>query len=640
VGAGRALTFVVPGDLEARTGGYGYDRRIIAGLRERGWTVDLVSLDGSFPFPGRAAREQAAEALASIADGATVIVDGLALGVLPEEAERERDRLRLVALVHHPLAQETGLDPESAARLEQSERRALAAVGSVVVTGESTAAGLARYGVGRERISVVWPGTDPAPLAQGSSAASADSGELALLCVATLTPRKGHDILFRALASIPHRRWRLRCAGSLDRDPALVDRLVGLLRREGIADRVDLVGDLDTERLAIEYDRTDVFVLSTRYEGFGMSVAEALARGLPVVSTATGNIPALVGGEAGIVVGPGNAAAFSEAVRRVATDRELRQRLAAGARRVRERLPTWPESVVAMERALTSVPGTMPGMVPGTACGTGAAAGFSADWLALREPADRAARSADLAQRIARKVAGASPLRILDLGAGTGANMRYLAKFLPDRQRWLLVDHDPSLLARAQRDATSPIETRRLDLNQIGDDSVRAMFSGVALVTASALLDLVSAGWLRLLIDRARESRAALLFSLSYDGRIDFEPGAPEDAEVRDLVNRHQRTDKGFGPALGPDAPAVAAQILGGLGYHAERQRSDWTLGPESKELQRQLIEGWARAASEIAPSRRAGIDSWRIGRLEHVAGQRSRLRVGHEDLAAWKAGR
>ena len=330
MGAGRALTFVVPGDLEARTGGYGYDRRIIAGLRERDWTVDLVSLDGSFPFPGRAAREQAAEAFASIADGASVLVDGLALGVLPEEAERERDRLRLVALVHHPLAQETGLDPESAARLEQSERRALAAVGSVVVTGESTAAGLAPYGVGRERISVVWPGTDPAPLARGSSAASADSGELALLCVATLTPRNGHDILFRALASIPHRRWRLRCAGSLERDPALVDRLVGLLRREGIADRGDLVGDLDSERLAIEYDRSDVFVLSTLYEGFGMAVAEALARGLPVVSTATGNIPVLVGGEAGIVVEPGNAAAFSEAVRRVATDGELRQRLAAG----------------------------------------------------------------------------------------------------------------------------------------------------------------------------------------------------------------------------------------------------------------------------------------------------------------------
>ena len=389
--AGQALTFVVPGDLETRTGGYGYDRRIVDGLRERGWRVDVVSLDGSFPFPTRAAREEAGRALAAIPDGATVLVDGLALGVLPDEAEREGKRLNLVALVHHPLALETGLDPAVADSLEQSERRALAAVRSVVVTGESTAAGLARYGVGRERISVVRPGTDRAPVARGSSDQPGDAGELAMLCVATLTPRKGHDILFRALAAIPHRRWRLRCAGSLDRDHALVESLTALLRREGIEDRVELLGDLDTASLAVEYDRCDLFVLSTLYEGFGMAVAEALARGLPVVSTATGNIPALVGDEAGIVVEPGNQAAFTAALTRVASDPALRARFAAGARGVRERLPTWAESVAVMESVLRGTP--MRQTVPGT--------GFSPAWLALREPADRAARSARLAHLVA-----------------------------------------------------------------------------------------------------------------------------------------------------------------------------------------------------------------------------------------------
>jgi glycosyltransferase involved in cell wall biosynthesis len=633
--ARRALTFVVPGDLQTRSGGYGYDRRIAAGLRERGWQVDILSLDDTFPFPTRAAREGAARALAAISDGATVLVDGLALGALPDEAEREGGRLNLIALVHHPLAEETGLDPSAAAALETSERRALAAVRSAVVTGESTAALLERYGVGRERISVVRPGTDPGPVARGSAPASRDDPEpreLTMLCVATLTPRKGHDILFRALASLPHRRWRLRCAGSLDRDRALVEQLIGVLRGEGLEDRVDLLGDLDADRLAVEYDRSDLFVLPTLYEGFGMAVAEALARGLPVVSTATGNIPALVGDEAGIVVAPGDLAAFTDALTRVVRDPALRQRLAAGARRVRDRLPTWDDSVTAMEHVLA------PDTVPGTVRGTVPESGFSADWLALREPADRAARSERLARRVAAELPRDIPARIVDLGAGSGANLRYLATRLGTAHRWLLVDHDAALLLRANahHPAALDVETQRLDLAAIGDEASRAMLSGAAVVTASALLDLVSDDWLRILAGRCREQGAALLFALSYDGRIEFEPGEPEDAEVRDLVNRHQRTDKGFGRALGPDATDVAANILGGLGYHVERERSDWMLGPESHELQRQLIEGWARAASEIAALRQAAIESWRVRRIADVAGGRSRLLVGHQDLAAW----
>jgi glycosyltransferase involved in cell wall biosynthesis len=625
----RTLTFVIPGDLQTRTGGYGYDRRIIAGLRDRGWRVDVLSLDDSFPFPTRAAREEAVRAFAAIPAGRTVLVDGLALGVLPEEAERERARLNLIALVHHPLAEETGLDPTTARALENSERRALAAVRSVVVTGESTASLLGRYGVGPERVAVVRPGTDPAPVARGSASASDEDAELTMLCVATLTPRKGHDILFRALAALPHRSWRLRCAGSLDRDPALVQQLIARLRREGLEDRVDLLGDLDAERLGVEYDRSDLFVLSTRYEGFGMAVAEALARGLPVVSTATGNIPALVGDEAGIIVAPGDHAAFAEALARLVRDPALRQRYAAGARRVRDRLPAWENSAEAMERVLVSVPENV--------CGT-EGGGFSADWLALREPADRAARSARLAQRIAGELPAAVPLRILDLGAGTGANLRYLVGRIPAPQRWLLLDHDASLLARATAGDVAPasIEAREIDLNRIGDAGARSLFDDVALVTASALLDLVSAKWLRHLAERSREHAAALLFALSYDGRLEFEPGEPEDAEIRDLVNQHQRTDKGFGAALGPDTSEVAASILTGLGYHVERERSDWRLGAESLELQRQLIDGWARAASEIAPARRQAIESWRARRIAHVDDQRSRIVVGHEDLAAW----
>ncbi len=150
-----------------------------------------------------------------------MLVDGLALGALPDEAEREASRLTIVALVHHPLAAETGIDRALAAALEVSERRALAAVRSVVVTSHATAARLAGYGVTADRIAVVEPGTDPAPLARGSVAASVGRAPapVALLCVATLTPRKGYELLVRALATIPERHWRLTCAGSLDRDP-------------------------------------------------------------------------------------------------------------------------------------------------------------------------------------------------------------------------------------------------------------------------------------------------------------------------------------------------------------------------------------------------------------------------------------
>jgi hypothetical protein len=318
-------------------------------------------------------------------------------------------------------------------------------------------------------------------------------------------------------------------------------------------------------------------------------------------------------------------------------DATLRHRLAEGARRVRDRLPTWDDAVATMERVLD--PGQCQAPVPGTVPGTVSESGFSADWLALREPADRAARATRLTRRVADALrrTGAE-LRILDLGAGTGANMRYLTPELPDPQSWLLVDHDEALLARVRTavDGPSRVATRRLDLNTLIADAGSDLFAGRSLVTASALLDLVSEEWLRGLATRCRKSGAALLFALSYDGRMEFSPREPEDAEVRNLVNQHQRTDKGFGRALGPEAPAVAQPLLVGLGYRVERARSDWVLESGSHELQRQLIHGWAHAAVEIAPGTSASIAAWRGRRLAHVDADRSRLIVGHEDLAAW----
>jgi glycosyltransferase involved in cell wall biosynthesis len=184
---------------------------------------------------------------------------------------------------------------------------------------------------------------------------------VALLCVATLTPRKGHDLLVGALAALPHRNWRLTCAGGFDRDPATAARVRAMLSAAGLEGQVSFAGDLDAAALGVLYDRSDLFVLPTYYEGYGMAVAEALARGLPVISTATGAIEDLVKGAgtaeagegpAGIIVAPGDRVAFTDALSRVIGDPDLLAQLAGGARRRRDRLPTWEAAAGAMAQAL------------------------------------------------------------------------------------------------------------------------------------------------------------------------------------------------------------------------------------------------------------------------------------------------
>jgi hypothetical protein len=282
-----------------------------------------------------------------------------------------------------------------------------------------------------------------------------------------------------------------------------------------------------------------------------------------------------------------------------------------------------------------------------------------AEWLSLREPADAAARSATLTRAIVDAVAHHSDLKLLDLGTGTASNLRFLAGHLPARQHWLLVDRDPLLLAEAvertsewamTRGCESTaigdaflirgprldcwIERRCLDLGRLGTDGI---FAGRHLVTASALLDLVSESWLRALAACCRESGAAALFALTYNGRSHCSPPEPEDDAIRELMNRHQRAnDKGFGSAAGSDAVECADRCFTALGYHVRRDSSDWVLSPSMQVLQRQLIEGWAEAALEIAPDQAVTINSWLARRLAHVDGSRSHVIVCHEDLAAW----
>jgi len=348
----RPIVIVVPGRLDTLTGGYVYNRRMVQGLSERGWSVEVRELDDSFPYPTPAALEQAARVLADLRDGTRVLVDGLALGAMPEVIEHEAARLRIVALVHLPLGADVSIDRNVAARLEASERHALAAAALIVVTGTATIALLARYGIARDKIVVVEPGTAPAPLARGSGGIP-----LRLLSVATLNPNKGHEILIEALATVPRRDWQLTCVGSITRHPATTARVAATIRRLGLEDRVILVGELDAATLDEYYDRADVFVLATLQETYGMAVAEALARGLPVVSTTTGAIPDLVDAGAGLLAPPGNIEALATALARIIGDAALRAQLAEGARCVRDRLPDWGRAYAKMATALEHLDG-------------------------------------------------------------------------------------------------------------------------------------------------------------------------------------------------------------------------------------------------------------------------------------------
>ncbi|MBP7779691.1 MAG: class I SAM-dependent methyltransferase [Acidobacteria bacterium] len=264
---------------------------------------------------------------------------------------------------------------------------------------------------------------------------------------------------------------------------------------------------------------------------------------------------------------------------------------------------------------------------------------FSADWLALREPADHAARADELTARIARRLLGSAGIRAVDLAAGSGSNVRYLLPRLPEVGHWTLVDHDPALLAQAWRllapvahAAGCSFDVRQADLLALAT----LPLDGCALVTASALLDLVSEAWLRALAARCRAAGVDVLCALSYDGRIECKPRDGEDRLVRDLVNRHQRSDKGWGAALGPDAGRVAADCFRDEGFDVHTAKSDWVLEAGHAELQRELIAGWAAAAREISPGEADAVDLWLARRLAHVDAGLSTIRVGHVDLAAW----
>ncbi|MDO0938015.1 glycosyltransferase family 4 protein [Streptomyces sp. DG2A-72] len=355
----RSVHFVMPGGVDdpaQPSGGNAYDRRVCLDLPGFGWQVDKHTVDGSWPRPGVAAREELARTLRQLPDDAVVLLDGLVACGVPEIILPEAERLRLAVLVHLPLGDERGLAPDVAAELDARERTVLRAVPAVIATSDWAVRRLvSHHGLAPERVHVAAPGADIAPLASGTDGVSR------LLCVAAVTPRKGQHRLVEALAAVADLPWSCVCVGGLGHDPEYVAGLRSLIARYGLEDRLVLAGPQAGAELDASYASADLMVLTSYAETYGMAVTEALARGIPVLATDVGGLPEAVGrapdgGVPGILVPPEDPLALAAELRGWFGEADVRRRLKAAARGRRAALDGWATTA----RSLAAVLGRLP----------------------------------------------------------------------------------------------------------------------------------------------------------------------------------------------------------------------------------------------------------------------------------------
>lgn len=347
----KRVTFAVPGSLAIPTGGYVYDRRIIAELPAHGWQAEAVDIGEGFPRPAAGMRATAHLQLAALPAGRPIVIDGLAYGVMTDTAQALHRTHRLIALVHHPLALETGLPEWESAKLRASERLALSFARRIVTTSATTARLLINeFAVPEADVRVVPPGTDRAEIRMREPGDSIN-----LLSVGSLVPRKGYDLLIAALGAIADLPWRLVIAADPARDPATARAVQAQVDALRLGDRVTLAGVVSAERLAELYATADLFVLPSRYEGFGMAFTEAIAHGVPVVGTTAGAIPEAVPAGAGVLVPPDSVSHLTSTLMRLIGSMPERARLAAGARAAAQRLPTWADAGRLFAQALDGV---------------------------------------------------------------------------------------------------------------------------------------------------------------------------------------------------------------------------------------------------------------------------------------------
>lgn len=336
----NAITFAIPGDIYLPTGGYGYARRLLAEWPMLGVEARHLALPGSFPFPSEADLAETGRAILSQPWDAPLLIDGLAYGAFPEGIAAGLAG-RVVALVHHPLGLETGLAPEQARFLLQREAAALRYARAIITTSPATKRLLAAdFGVEEARITVAPPGVDPAPRARGG----APGAPLQLVAVGSIVPRKGYDVLVEALAPLRDRDWRLTIIGSPDRAPDTTRNLTARIAAAGLSDRILLAGAVDDAALAETYDRADLFVMPSLFEGYGMVLTEALARGLPIICTTGGAAAETVPDAAALKIAPGDAEALAKALAELIDAPAQRRHLADAAWLAAAELPRWRET--------------------------------------------------------------------------------------------------------------------------------------------------------------------------------------------------------------------------------------------------------------------------------------------------------
>jgi glycosyltransferase involved in cell wall biosynthesis len=346
-----SCAFVIPGDITLPTGGYGYDRRVLAQLSAHGVDATHVAIAGTYPDPSREDFHATALAIAKTPKDAVLLFDGLAYAVIPPALIRGFSR-QIVALVHHPLCLEAGLEAEREEDLREMEIAALAEAQHVVVTSPLTARIVAAdFGVADDRITVAEPGTDRAARATGSGA-----GDVHMLAVGSIVPRKGYDVLIAALAGLSDRQWHLTIAGA-ERDAATADKVRAAVASAGLSADVTFKGALSDVDLAAEYAKADLFVMPSLFEGYGMVLAEAMARGLPIVCTTGGAAAETCPDSAALKVAPGDPVAFRDAIAKVLGDNALRARMSDASWAAATGLPSWDDTARQIAAVLKRIAG-------------------------------------------------------------------------------------------------------------------------------------------------------------------------------------------------------------------------------------------------------------------------------------------
>ena len=349
------VAFAIPGDIDAPTGGYAYARRMLRHLPDHGVMAHHIALPGSFPEPTEQDLEVTKHLLAQIDPATPILFDGLAFGALPPEIVTTI-KSPVVALVHHALALETGLTSQQRRYFQASERLALQHAAAVIASSPLTARTLVRdYAVDPELLSIAEPGTVPALRAIGTGQ------PFTMLSVGAVIPRKGYPVLFDALQVLASTLdaapddWHLTIVGATDHAPEEANLVRERVLQSGLRRNITIAGEVSARELSRLYVHADLFVMPSLYEGYGMVLAEAMARGLPIVSTTGGAAAETVADGAALKVSPGDALALADAIRAAMSDHDRRKAMADASWEAGRRLPDWPDSAAIVAGVLKAV---------------------------------------------------------------------------------------------------------------------------------------------------------------------------------------------------------------------------------------------------------------------------------------------